>query len=280
MLATILLLCNIEMIRMDSAIWRVHWKAARTITRRLTSSSHTTAGLDATCRFLVKEAFVYDVFGSSTTFDGQDQISGWLLAEEHSNVFTKWLQLVQEVTRVERCRNDHLPLEDSPLRMADVYSLQGQFDDARTRSLNFSRAWDFGTASVQNDFVVLIDIFHYAGLLYSYQALLDRHASAPGREACVRAVIRSMGLIKNSSAFQHDLVWPLFMVGAEGRQNEETQKFADARLLEAMRSTGFSNCYPALEFLRRFWATDSTVAADWIQFARQESRKGLNFLVI
>ncbi|OAL27768.1 hypothetical protein AYO22_03310 [Fonsecaea multimorphosa] len=279
-LATILVLCNLEMIRCDSARWHVHWKAARTITRRWTAPQLASTVLDDTCRFLVKEAFVYDVFGSSTTFDDDDQIPGSVLAEQDAHVFTDWLQLVQEVTCAERRRHRGAPHIQPPLDLANMRVLQERFDYARNRSLEFSKSLDFGTPGLHSDFAVLVDIFHYAGLAYSFQALLDPQDFAPAIETCVSGVITRIAEIQNKDAYQHDLVWPLFVVGTQSRFNKNTQAFADARLLEVMQSTGFSNCYPALEFLRRFWKSDPNIAVDWLQFARQESSQGLTFLVI
>lgn len=279
-LATILILCNLEMIRCSSAIWRVHWKAARTITRRWTSPHFSPQLLDDTCRFLLKEAFIYNAFGSSTTFDGEDLIPGSVLSEEDSHVFTDWLRLIQDVTHAERCRNAHVSVGGLSTELANISVLQQRFDYARNRSLDFSKTIDFGSQGLHDDFAVLVHIFHYAGLIYSYQALLDPQESAPARDACVSGVIRTIAEIENQKAFEHDLVWPLFVVGTASRGNRETQAYAETKLLEVMGSTGFSNCFPALEFLRRFWATDPTVATDWMQFARQESSKGLTFLVI
>ncbi|OQU95275.1 Fungal specific transcription factor domain-containing protein [Cladophialophora immunda] len=279
-LATILVLCNLEMIRCDSAIWRVHWKAARTITLRWTAPQLATTVLDDTCRFLIKEAFVYDVFGSSTTFEDDEQIPGSVLTEQDAHVFTDWLQLVQEVTCAERQRHRNASPGQAPLDLANMRVLQEKFDYARNRSLEFSKSLDFGTPGLHSDFAVLVDIFHYAGLAYSFQALLDPRDFAPAIETCVSGVITKIAEIQNKEAYQHDLVWPLFVVGTQSRLNKNTQAFADAKLLEVMKSTGFSNCVPALEFLRRFWKSDPNVAVDWMQFARQESRRGLTFLVI
>src|SRR5262249_18304627 len=156
--------------------------------------------------------------------------------------------------------------------------LQERFDYVRNRSLHFSRSLEFGSTGLLNDFLVLIDIFHFAGLLYSFQALLSQDEFAPTRQAFVSCVVRTIGQIKISDAFQHDLVWPLFLVGAESRNNREAQGFVETKLLEAMQSTGFSNCRPALEFLQRFWNTDPALVTNWMQFARQESKQGSNFL--
>ncbi|KAJ9609478.1 hypothetical protein H2200_005805 [Cladophialophora chaetospira] len=282
-LATILVLCNLEMIRCNTATWRVHWKAARTITRRWTAPHLPPTVLDETCRFLLKEAFIYDVFGSSTTFGDNDQIPSSVLTETDANVFTDWLQLVQDVTRAERARNDNPSASQTvPLDLQNMHSLQQRFEYARDRSRLFSQSFNFGMSDASHDFMVLIDIFHYAGLIYSFHALLDSQDPAvqAAIETNVGAVIDTIGQIQNTALYEHDLVWPLFMVGAQSRHNKSIQTFAETKLLEVMNSTGFSNCYPALDFLQRFWETDPSVIADWMQLARQESQQGQHFLVI
>ena len=280
MLATILVLCNLEMIRCDSAVWHVHWKAARTITRRWTSSHHARPTLDSGFKFLIKEAFVYDVFGSSTTFDNEDQIPNSVVTDDDPQLFSQWLQLVQEVTIVERRRHANVPVDQYLLHSADMRLLQHRFNEATNSSLLISQDLDFGTQGLQSDLATLLGLYQQAGLLYSYQALLGSKNSAVARDGCVESVVNSVRLIQNLDAFQHDLVWPLFLVGTESRNNHSRQKFVEFGLLEAMRSTAFSNCRPALEFLRRFWTTDELVVTDWVQFGRQESQRGLNFLVI
>jgi hypothetical protein len=282
-LATILVLCNLEMIRCDTTTWHVHWKAARTITKRWTAPDLASTILDDTCRFLLKEAFVYDVFGSSTTFGDDDQIPGSVLTEQDANVFTDWLQLVQDVTRAERRRNrDPCSAEAGSDELASMQVLQQKFEYARDRCRNFSKSFDFGTQGPHSDFAILIDIFHYAGLAYSFQALLNPLDDAVrlSLQGHVMAIIAAIAQIENKDAYQHDLVWPLFVVGTQSRHNKDTQAFAETKLVEVMASTGFSNCYPALEFLRRFWASDPHDVADWMQFARQESKQGKHFLVI
>lgn len=280
MLATILTLCNLEMIHMESVIWRVHWKAARTISRHWMAPAIAPTELDATCRFLLRQAFVYDVFGASTTFDGDTHLLSSAYNEEDTEAFADWLELIQEVTRAERIRNDTFSREHFSTPLANMHVLQERFEYARTRSLQLSKTMDFGSPRIHGDFTILIDIFHYAGLVYSFQALLDPMECVSARDTCINEVIRSIGMIENKDAFQHDLVWPLFIIGSESRHNPGRQQFAQANLLEAIHSTGFSNCYPGLEFLQRFWATDPRVAVNWLQFARQESSRGFHFLVI
>ena len=315
MLATILILCNLEMIRSDSSLWSVHWKAARTITRRWTSPHHQSPAAparDPICQHLIKEAFGYDVFASSTTFDSDDQIPGSVLTEGDEGVFTEWMRMIQEVTTAERERyklkrraaggggggggggSGHFydPARSTTPPPMDLATLQPRFEYARERSLHFGKSMDFGSPELHRDFEILIWIFHFAGLVYSFRALLldtpiptttgSNIATDPDTtiRKLVQSTIHYINQIEVRSAFQHDFVWPLFIIGTESRDNYELQDFVELRLLEAMTSTGFSNCYPALQFLQRFWGTSRETVEDWLQFARQESARGFTFLVI
>lgn len=280
MLATILVLCNVEMIRCDSAVWKIHWKAARTITRRWTSSHHPPPNLDPGFDFLIKETFVYDVFGSSTTFRDEDQISSAVVNAD--DPFLRWLQLIQEVTVIERRRHANLPVNEFQLHDANMHTLHHAFKNATNSSLFLSKhnhrnpEWQ----GLERDLKMLLNIYEQAGLLYSYQSLIDAEESASARSICVETIISAIRQIHNMKDIQHDLVWPLFLVGTESRGNDDRQNFAQAGLLQAMQSTSFSNCVPALQFLRRFWTTDPYAAPLWLHFARQESLQGMDFLVI
>ena len=282
-LATILVLCNLEMIRCSTTTWHVHWKAARTITRRWTAPHLASTILDDTCRFLLKEAFVYDVFGSSTTFGDVDQIPSSVLTDADAGIFTHWLQVVQDVTCAERRRNGNPPSDEPlPPNVANMNVLQQRFDHARIQCREFSKSIIFGTTESTAGFSFLIDIFHYAGLAYSFSTLFNLQDPTVQKavQHNVMAVIAKTTHLQHDEAYQHDLVWPLFVVGTQSRDNHAWQEFADSTLRAMMQSTGFSNCEPALTFLRRFWATDPSVVSDWMQFARKESKHGHHFLVI
>ena len=206
------------MIRCDTTTWHVHWKAARTITRRWTASHLASTILDDTCRFLLKEAFVYDVFGSSTTFGNNDQIPSSVLTESDAGIFTDWLQLIQDVTCAERRRESNpSSLEPLPPGLENTYVLQQRFRHARNRSREFTKSFEFGTPGPDDDFLVLIDVFHYAGLAYSSSTLFDLRDPAVQAEVDhnITAVIQTLAQIQHNKACQHDLVWPLFVVGTQ-----------------------------------------------------------------
>jgi hypothetical protein len=279
-LATILILCNLEMARPASALWTVHWKAARTITRRLTSPIQPAPDLDSTARFLIKEAWVVDVFASSTTFDSNDDICSSVLREEDDGIFTDWMKLIQEVTRCERCSFPNIKGDGTGTRLRDLNVLHDRFDFARRRTLQFSKALDLESTELETDFRLLVDIFHYAGLLYSFQALYHRDQFVLAKQELAHNTMIAINRIESSDAFLHDFVWPLFILGTESRDDTRLQEYVESRMLQATNSTAFSNCYPVLQFLQNFWMTEPAVAADWMGFARQESARGFTFLVL
>lgn len=281
-LATILILCNLEMIRSDNELWTVHWKAVRTITRRWTTPNQATPPLDPSLRFLIKEAFVYDVFASSTTFHQGDSIPSSIVSDHDRNIFSDWLEIIQDVTRTERCLHDDPNSAQVSHHLRDANFLRDRFEYARASSLHYSHLVQLhsGAPSLRSDLAQLIDIFHYAGLLYSFQALLGLDHSGPARQELVQRTVLSIDQIRECNAFQHDFVWPLFIIGTESRGSPDLQQFVESRVQTAMRSTGFSNCEPSLLFLKRFWQTLPETTVDWLQFGRQEADRGFTFLVI
>ncbi|KIW48947.1 uncharacterized protein PV06_01503 [Exophiala oligosperma] len=86
--------------------------------------------------------------------------------------------------------------------------------------------------------------------------------------------------MQNLKSFQHNLVAPLLLLGTESRNNNTRQTFSQAVLLQVMQSAIFYKYLLALEFLRRFWNTDSVVTPAWLSFAREEYPKGLDFVAM
>jgi hypothetical protein len=158
--------------------------------------------------------------------------------------------------------------------------LHHRFDHARRRTLHFSRALNLASPQLEKGFAILVDIFHHAGLLYSFQALYAKDHFVLAKQELVRNTVAAITQIGSSDAFQHDFVWPLFILGTESRHDKQLQEYVETRTLQATKSTAFSNCYPVLEFLQRFWKTDPTVVVDWMDYARQECGRGFTFLVI
>ncbi|KAM3418679.1 hypothetical protein BST61_g4656 [Cercospora zeina] len=279
LLAAILALCNLEMVRSDSALWRVHWSAARAITRRWTSAPNSAMTLNSNERCLVIDAFVYDAFASCTTFDGYRQISNDAVHPQDVDIFIEYFRLVQDITRFERARFED-PGHALPGWLQDRHTIRAEFEAVRRRNLGFHQLFQLASEERRQDFDALIDMYHFSAMLYGFQVALHPVADLLLRRECAEGVVDSLNRIKSPVGIQQCFVWPLFIVATEARGMEEAQKFCEWHLLDAMAATGFGNCYPALEYLRRFWKTTPGLHPTWITFAREESARGIKLLVI
>ena len=142
---------------------------------------------------------------------------------------------------------------------------------AKTRDRNYELASKMGLPSqeARDNLNLVFEVFHHTGLVYSFQALVDPVESTLARQCHVQTATDCLSQIHNGKSIQHDLVWPLFIIGTEARGSLQSQKHTEQSLQDIMKATGFRNCQPALDFLRRFWAIDYGVAPNWIAYARQ-----------
>ncbi|KXS95118.1 hypothetical protein AC578_2893 [Pseudocercospora eumusae] len=279
-LATILALCNLEMIKSDSALWRVHWSAARTITRRWTMPPRSPTSLDYNCRFLVVDAFFYDAFASTTTFDGNTPIPGEVVHPDDVDIFIEYFQLIQQITSAERSRHESGAGGDTADFLRSKTSIRQEFEAARLRNKRFDTLFQLASQERRHDFNAVIDMFHFAGILYAYQVMLSPRDSEAARQECAETVVECRKQMHSVQGIQHDFVWPLFLVGTEARGNAELQQYIEQEFFDAMLQTGWRNCVPALEFLRRFWRTREGEMVSWMRLAREESKRGYKFLVV
>lgn len=280
-LGTVITLCNLEMINSESELWRVHWSAVRTITRRWTTTSLLCHPVDAECRLLVVEAFFYDAMASSTTFGGGEPIPIAVIHPDDYYVRVELLQVVQEITQTERQKYMGLPeVENTPL--SDMSALLARLHRCRARDLEIAKSmhFPFPSEELRADFDTLIDFWHNACILYAMQALMNPQTSKLERKDRMYKGYECFHRIKHKRSFQQDIVWPLFIIGAEARDHPDIQDFTQRRIIELMDVTGWRNCTRALEFLKYFWSSKNTTDGSWIDHARVQASNGFSFLLI
>jgi hypothetical protein len=278
-LAATLLLCQLEMVRSDAILWSLHWSAMKTIVQACTTAENSLRSTDGTACFLLKEVFVYDAFASTTMFDTQDVLWCPPPTGLDDEFFIKYLSLVQRVTITER-RGDQEQYQQQ-VDAADlntVDSIRSSFADARRKSLRAVDAVLSFSIQQRKNLNNLVELYHHSGILYALQALLAPIKTRADRAIELQQALSHARRLQHASDVQHDLVWPLFVIGTEGRGNPEVQTFVEYNLLGAMDLTAFRNCHAALDFLRGFWA--SAEAATWISYARCSAQSGTSFVVI
>ncbi|KAK4507161.1 hypothetical protein PRZ48_000895 [Zasmidium cellare] len=280
-LGTIITLCNLEMINPESELWRVHWKAVRTITRRWTTTSLLCHPVDMECRTLVAEAFFYDAMASSTTFEEGEPIPIDVIHPDDLGIMAELMQVVQEITQAERQRHIGIPaVRSTPL--SDLSILQGRLHQYYARDLELLKDMQFPSPSeeLRADFNILTDFWHYACILYGMQALMDPQRSRLTRKDYMYRGYECFKRLKHKRLFQQDVVWPLFIIGAEAKDHTDIQDFAQREIVELMDTTGWRNCTKALDFLKQFWTIGATTDGSWIDYARVRALNGFYFLLV
>lgn len=277
-LATMRLLCSLEMVHSDSALWRVHLQASHIVIQKWLSIASSIDLLDSTSRFFIKEFGVLNVFAATSNFGDIVEFSDIKFAEDEPTIFSHYLETIHAITIEERKRAA-LRETGSILTAVDLNSFTSRLENARTMTRSLSRHLYFCTEQLRRDFDRVVDICHRSGLIYAYQAL----AEPDDAELCIRqllcTLIRDLKLISPNGHFAQDLAWPLFISGSACRHLKDEQLLIKQFLRESMKSTGFSNCQEALKFLQVFWSEKHVEGDNWIGFARSYARRGQEFLV-
>jgi len=292
-LATMLVLCNVETVWPDSPVWQVHLNAARTVMASYEDTPPIKTHEDSTSIFLEQELFIATTFASTTNFLSFNSNEEYRLTTaicKPSSIFIEFLKLLQMVTSLERqAITNPESLANSGVSPAGLRRL---FEHARSCTLEMGKTFQVSGSQEYLHLSRTVNCFYHAGLIYSYRALwkddpLDPNLSTEKETQIMTSKLElfyALGFAEtNKPTFAQDLVWPLFIAGTEATRKKE-QEMVILKLQQAMSETGFSNCQHALEFLNALWQRKrgdevQENGLDWIAFAREWAGQGKTFLV-
>ncbi|KAL3425540.1 hypothetical protein PVAG01_02331 [Phlyctema vagabunda] len=273
-LATTLMLFNLEVLQPGSTHWRLHLWAARTMIRRWGNTVHLPTPPDDTSKFLMHEFFVPSVCAFMTTFSDTYNNADDTLAHDNNSVFIEFHMVYQQVTNIERRRP--LGSKGSPEDLVELHERLGR---AKQRTLEFGQSLEFWSPHTRLDFAHVVDLYHHVGLIYSYQVIVG--GSAPHTIAWQYrdTIFEHIRVLGKNNSFIQDLVWPLFIAGTESRGCPEEQAFVEFKFLEIIKMTGPLDRWQVISFLKAFWALEMDTSLNWIDFAREQARMGHTFMV-
>jgi len=266
-LAAIIILCTFELVESVDDAWHTHLNAARTMIKFRGGLMHDGTVEDRISTFLIKQALTLNTFAFVTEFTkssnseiGEYERCFW---EDPTggDLFESYLNLLQYITHLERRLHD--PSENFT-RVPHPEVLQLSFEDTRRRNVNYLS--ESLSIHQQQDYVNLFNAYHHAGLLYAWRGLYESENLGSSIVTSTNELYISLSLIKDTTKVAQDLIFPLFILGTEGSNNEDLQDFIIWRIKEIMVKTGFRNGKPVLDFLTLFWAVDDN--RTWLDFAR------------
>ncbi|KAL4890843.1 fungal-specific transcription factor domain-containing protein [Aspergillus ambiguus] len=278
LLASTLLLYNLELLNPEAARWQLHIQGARAIIQEAIRCPDSLEEADV---FLFYEYYYACVFIGLTTFDPTDgSTPSDIPTHDRITIFSDFVRITHSVTKVERVKfTTGSNPQPYTLRLDAV---RAEIELAKQRTLHLSQAIPFSSPTAQRDFAHLTCMYYHASLIYSHQVLAD-DASAQEATRNIRssreAILDHLDHLTQRTFFTQDLVWPLFMAGTECRGLPDKQGLIERAMLDVMRVSGSLDRRRVLSFLQMFWRQDLGRYVNWIHFARTMSSGG-GFLIL
>ncbi|KAJ4165226.1 hypothetical protein LMH87_006867 [Akanthomyces muscarius] len=277
MLACILMIACYEMSNSQSSAAEGHRLAARTLVNVFGSKTGLNNGLFA---FLRNQLAIYDVLVSTTSFNIEDIRYTVMPTPGSKNVlFADYLTYLHRVTLASRYP---LPLPEeihALLTDADFApdSIRSKFTQARGATLLAAGRLGIEKAAMRQDFTRLVDVYHYAAVLYSYRCLGYTTADNPDWQATVTKLFEQLVCFQQPSICIQNLPWPVFVAGTECWGNVQRQQTVRELLGNILAATSFRHYEGVLSFLNTFWSGDQP---DWRPLAQVLQTKGFRILVV
>lgn len=277
MLACILMIACYEMSNSRLSEAEGHRLAARTLVNVFGSKKGSNNGLFA---FLRNQLAIYDVLVSTTSFSTEDIRYTVLPTPGSGNVlFADYLTYLHQVTLASRIPSP-LPEEvHALLTDADFApeSIRSKFTQARGATLLAAGRLGIEKAAMRQDFIRLVDVYHYAAVLYSYRCLGYTTADNSDWQATVVKLFEQLVCFQQPSICVQNLPWPVFVAGTECWGNAQRQQTVRELLGNILAATSFRHYEGVLSFLNAFWSGDQP---DWRPLAQDLQVKGFRILVV
>lgn len=278
-LATVLLLCNLEMRKPESNTWRVHLKAAQTLTQSCFSTDVGSAS--GMARFLMLKCASLSVFACMSNFmDGE---YGWLdyISASDNSEFIPFLRVLKAIALKNREHRSAstLPRDSPAFCRADCGTLREDLMQAQRKTSDWISSMAYISASMQHDLEQVGNMFRLAGLIYGHQAL-QLSCCSQECELSGLQIMDNCRAFHQLPLFSQNVLWPLFIAGTMFRGRIELQKRLEAEIHGVARLSGHRNVLSALKFLTCFWGCQPGNGDSWIDFAVDWTEQRSEFIVI
>ncbi|KAJ6785895.1 hypothetical protein PWT90_07921 [Aphanocladium album] len=277
MLACILMIACYEMSNSQSSAAEGHRLAARTLVNVFGTKQGYNNGLFA---FLRNQLAIYDVLVSTTSFSLEDIRNTIMPTPGSKNVlFSDYLTYLHQVTLASRYPSPMPEEVYAAIREIDFAPnfIRTKFTQARGATLLAAGRLGIEKATMRKDFTRLVDVYHYAAVLYSYRCLGYATSDNLDWQSTVAKLFEQLVCFEHPSVCIQNLPWPVFVAGTECWGNEQRQQTVRKLLGTILEATSFRHYEGVLSFLNAFWAGGQP---DWRPLAHDLQLKGFRILVV
>ncbi len=263
----------------NTGVWRLHNRAAWTMLEHW-HSCHSQASLsvDAVQDFLWQEVYACKVWESVSNFRPLQEFYARDGSLEHEAPFFHYIGVIRHLSEIERRRstgNAH------GIDIPSLASLETAFEESRQRTRQCAGSLTFPSAKARVAFECVVELFHYAGLLYTCQVYPEDWLSERTAEAARTQLFMHLRNIQITDIIAQDLTWPLFIAGTESQGCVDIQNLIQEGMLQIMKLSGTLERPRLLEFLQILWDLQREDAhASWITLARGWAERGEPILII
>lgn len=283
MLASMLALCYSEILIPNSKEWGLHLQACRVVIERHGLQTDAAQKQSIFIHFLVKEVSDLLACGNFSIFSRHAE---YATAPYRLNISDtqSWgfLNLIDEITVIERLRYDHFVRNRSPppVNMNHWYA---KLDEAYEKAIHMLDLLPSCGKSQHQYSSAIVKAHYYAVSIYCYQALKPcGHSNIESRKPSIENLLETIkcATLEPQSAFAHDVFFPLFIAGTECQSDKARQQQIEKFFQESIFASGFWCNDAARRFLREFWESSSeSGSVNWISFARKNEHEIGSFVV-
>ncbi|GLA01258.1 hypothetical protein AnigIFM60653_011507 [Aspergillus niger] len=274
-LASALILYNVELLTAPAAQWRIHIQCAREIVQWNMQSASSALYTNIADVFLFYEYYYTSVYIGLTTFDPVDQLQDDFPTHDNVTVFSDFIRIMHSVTRAERQTHTMQSISQP----VPIESTLLDIEFAKARMMQMSHTIKFKTVQARHDFECLVHMFYHATLIYTHRVFSDSVSPDEYIQTSLGVLLEHALPLSCSAAVAQDLVWPLFITGTESRGNPQMQNIVEEAMMNVIRLSGNLDRSRVLSFLKTFWSLELEPGTTWIQYARAKCID-FSFLVI
>ncbi|EXJ87370.1 hypothetical protein A1O3_04329 [Capronia epimyces CBS 606.96] len=281
MLAAMLTLSNHSLLGSELSLAQSHRQAARILINTVTLKR---APDDELTVFLENQLASYDILACTTLFNLEHVQHATVPRPDRGDVlFGDFLNTLHRITIGSLQELAGGPHSATPRSRPSLSDLEQDFELARGSTLLTAGPMiGASSRSVRQDFVRLVQTYHYAGVLYACKRLnLSDGDSDEVEKHHAARLFQVLNQFEDINASLHNLAWPIFIAGicSCGDKQQEQKRMATVSDLCRMlsTSTGFEHYNNLFTFLQELWHSPGQ---DWSVLARQWERRGLPVIAV
>ncbi|RMD43107.1 hypothetical protein DV735_g1993, partial [Chaetothyriales sp. CBS 134920] len=221
--------------------------------------------------FLLEEVYILKVAEFVSSFQPWELPYGAASTLSIEKPFIQYCHTIMEVSHIERNKRAYESTTNPqlPLRV-----LLRKLQEARELSKAYRLMFESSVES-RDTFNYVIDLFHYAGVIYTCQVVNDEPESRKIAIDTHYTLLELLRQCSDLSLIAQDLAWPIFLAGTECYDSPEDRLLVEEKMGEIMGITGFTERQRVLFFLKEYWDLwDKDPSTNWIDMAEAYAKRG------